>query len=244
MTLALHRNISLLAALMIIGCAGMVAAQGSGNLQITTNPSGALVTLKGDLTLSGIAPVRFDRTLVGRYRVEIARDGFERFHSTAYLSESLMTKLDVKLVPKTRVKAFFRSLVIPGWGQRYYGNATKSTFLLLGTVAAAAGYVVVKDDYDSKVDTYNERIADRAAATKWADLPRLDREVRDAQRKANDAEDRVNIMTAVAAGIYAFNLLDAFLLFPDFDTFSEYQPLSVQPRAELNRIGVTVSLKF
>ncbi|MDD4052901.1 MAG: DUF5683 domain-containing protein [candidate division Zixibacteria bacterium] len=222
----------------------MVAAQGGGNLQITTNPSGALVTLKGDLTLSGIAPVQFDRTLVGRYRVEITRDGFERYRSTSYLSESLMTKLDVKLVPKTRVKAFFRSLVIPGWGQRYYGNATKSTFLLLGTVAAAAGYVVVKDDYDSKVDDYNERIADRAAATKWTDLSRLNREVRDAQAKANDAEDRVNIMTAIAAGIYAFNLLDAFLLFPEFDTFSEYKPLSVQPRTDLNRIGVTVSLKF
>ena len=244
MTLAPHRNISLLAALMIIAGTGMVTAQGGGNLQVTTNPSGALVTLNGDLTLSGITPVRFDRTLVGRYQVEVTRDGFERFHSTAYLSESLMTKLDIKLVPKTRVKAFFRSLVIPGWGQRYYGNATKSALLLLGTVAAAAGYVVVKDDYDSKVDVYNDRIADRAVATRWADLPRLDREVRDAQRKANDAEDRLNVVTAIGVGIYAFNLLDAFLLFPEFDTFSEYKPLSVHPRTDMNRIGVTVSLKF
>ncbi len=244
MNLALLRYISLLVAMVIIACTSMVTAQNGGNLQITTNPPGALVTLQGEMSLSGVAPVQFERVLVGRYRVEVIRDGFERYRSTAYLSESLLTKLDIKLVPKTPIKAFFRSLIIPGWGQRYYGNATKSTLLLLGTVAAAAGYVVVKDDYDSKVDAYNERIADRAAATRWADLPRLNREVRDAQGKANDAEDKLNIMMGVAAGIYVFNLLDAFLLFPEFDTFSEYKPISVQPRADAGRIGLTVSLNF
>jgi hypothetical protein len=244
MTSALFRNTSLLAAVAIFACAAMAAAQNQGNLQITTTPPGALVTLQGDMSLSGITPVAFDRLLAGRYRVEVTRDGFERYRSTEYLSESLATNLNITLTPKTRIKAFFRSLVIPGWGQRYYGNATKSTFLLLGTVTAAAGYVIIKDDYDSKVDDYNARLADRAAATKWEDLAGLNREVRDAQKRANDAEDNLNIVTGVAVGIYLFNLLDAILLFPEYDTYSEYKSISVQPQAAANRIGLDLTFKF
>jgi hypothetical protein len=244
MTSALLRNIAFLAAVATIACAGMTAAQTQGNLQITSTPPGALVTLQGDMSLSGVTPVAFDRLLAGRYRVEVTRDGYERYRSTAYLSESLATTLNVTLAPKTRVKALFRSLVIPGWGQRYYGNATKSTLLLLGTVAAAAGYVVIKDDYDSKVDDYNARLAERAAATKWEDLAGLNRAVRDAQGQANDAEDNLNIITGVAVGIYLFNLLDAVLLFPEFYTYSEYKSISVQPQAAANRIGLDLTFKF
>lgn len=244
MTSALLRNITLLAAVAIIAGTTTGAAQNQGNLQVTSTPPGALVTLDGDMSLSGITPVSFDRLLAGRYRVEVTRDGYERYRSTAYLSESLSTTLDIRLVPKTRVKAFFRSLVIPGWGQRYYGNATKSTFLLLGTVATAAGYVIIKDDYDSKVDDYNARLADRAAATKWEDIAGLNRAVHDAQQRANDAEDNLNLITGVAAGVYLFNLLDAVLLFPDFDTYSEYKSISVQPQAGVNRIGLDLTFKF
>jgi len=244
MTSVLLRNITRLAAVAIIACAATAAAQNQGNLQISTTPPGALVTLQGDMSRSGVTPVAFDRLLAGRYRVDVTRDGYERYRSTAYLSESLTTTLDITLVPKTRLKALFRSLIVPGWGQRYYGNTAKSTVLLLGTVAAAAGYVIVKDDYDSKVDDYNARLADRAAATKWEDLAGLNREVRDAQARANDAEDNLNLVTGVAIGIYVFNLLDAVLLFPDYDTYSEYKSIAVQPQAAGNRIGLDLTFKF
>lgn len=244
MTSALRRIFPFVAALALFGLVSPAMAQNEGNLSVTTAPSGSLVTLQGDVTLSGVAPLTFTRLLVGRYQVDAVRDGYERYHSVAYLSATQLTTLDIKLVPKTRVKAFFRSVIIPGWGQRYYGSMTKSTLFLFGSLAGAAGYLLIKDDYDSKIDDYNDRIAQRAAATQWSDLSRLNAEVRDAQKKANDAENRLNIITVAAVGIYAFNILDAILFFPEYDTFADYKPLSVRPRTGGDSVGLDISLKF
>ncbi len=244
MTSALRRILPFVTALALLGLVCPAWAQNKGNLSVTTAPPGALVTLQGDVTLSGVAPLTFDRLIVGRYQVNAVRDGYERYQSVAYLSATQLTTLDIKLVPKTRVKAFFRSVIIPGWGQRYYGSMTKSTLFFFGSLAGAAGYLWVKNDYDSKIDDYNNRIAERAVATQWGDLSRLNAEVRDAQKRANDAENRLNIVTVTAAGIYAFNILDAILFFPEYNTFVDYKPLSVRPRTGGDSVGLDISLKF
>ena len=61
---------------------------------------------------------------------------------------------------------------------------------------------------------------------------------------ANDAEDVVNLMVGVAAGVYALNLLDAFLFFPQFDTYANYNVITAYPRVSPERVGVTVAISF
>lgn len=222
----------------------IVFGQDTGNVLINTNPQGSLVRLSGELNLSGVTPVRFDRALSGEYRVNVIREGYEKYSSVAYFSETQSSQLDITLVPKRRVKAFFRSLIIPGWGQKYYGNSTKATLYALGTLASAIGYVIVKDDYDSKVDDYNERKTAFSNATHWNDLPRLEAELLDAQEKANDAEDLVNIMTAVTIGVYALNLLDSFLFFPEYSRYTEYRAITAKPDIDADRVGISVAVKF
>lgn len=239
-----RRIFSVFLLLYLCLCFSCASAQSQGNVIINTDPQGSLVKLSGELSLSGVTPLKFNRSLSGQYKIEVIRDGFEQYRSTAYFSETQESRIDIKLAPKTKTKAFFRSLIIPGWGQKYYGNGTKSTFFTLGTAASAIAYLFVKNDYNSRVDTYNERKAARDAVTKWSDISRLDAELYDAWKEANDAEDRVNIMVGVTVGFYIFSLLDSFLMFPEYDTFTEYKALTVKPKIEGEEVGLSLSLRF
>jgi hypothetical protein len=244
MNLAPKRTLTAVIVCCLLALVPPALGQDAGNVLVNTDPQGSLVRLTGDLTLSGISPVKFDRTLSGQYRVEVVREGYEKYRTKTYFSEAQTSQLDITLVPKTRTKAFFRSLIIPGWGQKYYGNNTKSALYFTATAAAAVGYFFLKDDYDSKVDDYNARKTAYEDATYWGDLPRLEAELQDAQKKANDAEDRVNIMVAVTAGVYVFNLLDSFLFFPDFDRYTEYKAITARPDIGSDRIGLKLSANF
>lgn len=219
-------------------------AQSTGNVVINSEPQGALVTVIGEFHLSGVTPVKFDIPLSGKYDIIVSREGYETYNSTSYFSEAQNAQLDITLKKKTRTKAFFRSAIIPGWGQRYYGNSKKSTLITLGAIGTIAGYLVVKDDYDTKVDTYNDVRQAYADATRWEDIVRLDADVRYAQSKANDAEDKVNIMIAAAAGVYLFNLLDTILFFPEHSSYSEYKAITAAPSLRDDRVGVTLSVRF
>ena len=228
----------------LISLSQIAFGQESGNALVNTDPQGSLVRLSGDLSLSGVSPVKFDRLLSGQYKIEVSRQGYEDYRSVVYFSEAQSSQIDIKLIPKTKTKAFFRSLIIPGWGQRYYGNKNKSALFAVGSAAAVVGYVFVRDDYNSKVDDYHARKEAYESATLWSDLPQLQTELRDAQKKANDAEDKVNIMAAVTAGIYLINLLDSFLFFPEFDRYTEYKAITARPEVGADKIGVSLSVSF
>ncbi|MEZ5359004.1 MAG: PEGA domain-containing protein [Candidatus Zixiibacteriota bacterium] len=219
-------------------------AQSNGNVVINSTPQGALVTIIGEFQLSGVTPVKFDVPLSGKYDIIVTREGYETYRSTSYFSETQNAQLDITLKKKTRTKAFFRSAIIPGWGQRYYGSSKKSTLITMGAIGAVAGYLIVKDDYDNKVDEYNTARRAYADATQWEDLVRLEADVRYTQGRANDAEDKVNIMIAAAAGIYIFNLLDTILFFPEHSSYTEYKAITAAPSVQGDRVGLTLSVRF
>jgi hypothetical protein len=221
-----------------------VFGQTEGNVLVNTDPQGSLVRLQGDMMLSGVTPVKFGRTLSGKYRIQVTREGYETYNSTAYFSNSQFSQLDIELVPKTRFKAFLRSFVIPGWGQRYYGDNTKAAIFALGAIASGIGYAFAWDDFDTKKETYERRKTALDAAEHWSDIPRLHDELLDAQREADDAEDVVNAIRVMAIGVYALNLLDTFLFFPEYTSFTEYKAITANPEFGTDRIGLTVSLTF
>jgi hypothetical protein len=244
MNLAPKRTLTAVIVCCVFLLPNFVLGQDAGNVLINTNPQGSLIRLEGEITLSGVSPVKFDRPLTGQYRIEVVRDGYEKYNSVTYFSEAQSTQLDIELVPKTRAKAFIRSLLIPGWGQKYYGNQTKSAIYFTGTLASLVGYFFVKDDFDSKEEDYLDRKEAYENATVWSDLPLLDRELREAQEEANDAEDKVNFMAAVTGGFYLLSLLDSFLFFPEFDKYTEYKAITARPEVEADRVGIILSVNF
>ena len=243
MRLAPKRFWPILAGLMLI--AATLAAQTEGNLIVNTVPQGSPVVIEGEeITLSGITPVKFNTVLSGAFKLVVERKGFEKHEQTIYVSESRPFKVDIRLNPKTRTKAFFRSMIIPGWGQNYYGSKSKTYGFLLGTVAASAGFLIARDDYNDKYDTYLQKKAARNNADTWSEIEKLDQELYDAQKSANDAEDIKNIMMCATIGIYALNLLDAILFFPDFNTFSEYEALTLKPEYNGQKVSISLALNF
>jgi len=143
MKISMPRMGALILSLGLLAAPYTASAQDAGNVIINSNPQGAVVKLIGEMTLSGITPVKFDRSLSGKYKIEVVREGFEKYRSVTYFTEKQASQLDIKLTPKTRAKAFVRSMIIPGWGQKYYGNSTKAGFYLLifGTLSALIAWL-------------------------------------------------------------------------------------------------------
>ena len=76
MMLAFKRMLS--AVLVVCLFSTVASAQSDGNVIINSDPQGSLVNLEGELSLSAVTPVKFDRKLSGRYEIEIKREGFEK----------------------------------------------------------------------------------------------------------------------------------------------------------------------
>jgi hypothetical protein len=244
MKIAPKRTLTAVTVCCLILLPQIIFAQEMGNVLINTNPQGALVKLNGELIMSGVTPVRFDRRLSGQYKIEIFRDGYEKYKSTAYFSEVQSSQLDISLVPKTRTKALVRSLVIPGWGQRYYGNNLKSAFYFLGTAGGVVAYFIVRHDYNNKYDDYIIRKEAYENETLWSELPRLEAELMEEQERAHNAEKWMNFTIGVAVGFYALNVLDNILFFPDFDSYTEYKAITAAPDIDADKVGVRLALKF
>jgi len=97
----------------------------STGLIVRSQPPGALATVSGEVTVSGVTPVHFRQTLIGDYKLTLKKYGYEKYTTRVILDPGKLTTIDITLSPKTRFKAAVRSLFIPGWGQRYTEQKNK-----------------------------------------------------------------------------------------------------------------------
>ena len=214
---------------------------------IQSNPQGALVTLKGGVTVSGVTPARFQQLLVGTYEVEFAKDGYEKYTTRVNLDPRLQSQLSVDLSPKRRWKAAARSLFIPGWGQRYSDRGTKGlafSFLALGATTA---FLIAEDNYSGKKDDYDQLLTQYdslSAAGTLTELRALQPRLDQAQEDAYNAETTRQITLGGLIGIWALNVLDAYIFFPDRRESFTVKGFSIAPEADMNHIGVTLSKSF
>jgi len=127
---------------------------------------------------------------------------------------SLIALSSESVVLRSRSGAAFRSLLIPGWGQFYNREPVKGT-VFLGAELALVGvattfhllgqkaekeYHLPKETFDAKYNT-PEVLSGRTLTGVAEDL---------AQEASSDYKLR-NTMLIIAGGVWAYNLLDAFL---------------------------------
>ena len=231
---------------MMLTLAGAALAQSAtdASVTVTSNPSGATVMLSGDLTVAGVTPATFTQRLAGYFKITAYRDGYETYNSSVLLSGREATTIDVKLKPKTRVKAALRSIIIPGWGQRYYGSKGKGTLMFAGAVVGATTAGIMHLRFDNKRDDYFDFLhlynAERSVPAKQAMLA----ELYDRQKAAYDAERSRNMVAAVVAGIWAYSVLDALLFFPDYGISVSGANLSFAPEYDGDAIKLMGRVKF
>ncbi|MBM3285746.1 MAG: PEGA domain-containing protein [Candidatus Eisenbacteria bacterium] len=186
-----------------------------GVLRIRSEPSGALVTLAGAHRWRGTTPWDLQRGLQGTYWVSATLSGFERWRRTIEIAPGDVRDLSIELVPKQRWKAAARSVLLPGWGQRYAEQPGKGALFMLGSLGAVGGLWWLDEDYKDHVESF--RAARDAYLAEenvtWLDDKR--RQMERAQRRADRAYDRRQVLLVATVGVYALSVLDAFLFFPE-----------------------------
>jgi hypothetical protein len=65
-----------------------------------------------------------------------------------------------------------------------------------------------------------------------------------AQKDADDAEDARNLGIAVLAGVWAFNVIDAVVFFPDFGIVVAGDRLTLRPKATAAGVRVVGEWSF
>lgn len=184
------------------------------SLDVLSNPSGATVQLKGEYNLIITTPASIRQELDGQYKVRAFRRGYEKWNSSIWFKQGSPNQLAIKLKPKTRFKAGLRSLLIPGWGQFYCEDKTKSVIMGISTLGAITAFVIADNDYSNKYDDYKWAKNQLDNANNIEDRKKYIQLVNDRQRKAYDAENLRRDILGIAIGAWAYNVLDAVLFFP------------------------------
>lgn len=227
-----------------------VEAQDStqGGLIVRSSPEGAEVVLKGDAVVAGVTPTFFQHGLVGQYRVEIRKHGYETYKTGVVLDPTRQIEISADLSRKTGFKAAVRSMVFPGWGQRYGDQKTKGLVFHLLAAGSVAAYLITDHDFDNKYERFRDREAAYdsafAAGGSYADLQRMHEDLLDAQDRAYDAEDIRRISIGAVAGVWALGVIDALFFFPEERGTFTVKGLTVKPTADTESVGLTLSHNF
>ncbi len=232
--------------LLIPLVAGTIRSQAvsMGDVSVISTPIGATATLSGETVVTGVTPVRFRHLLVGEYRLDVRMYGYESHSARVALDPALPLTIDVTLTPKTRFKAALRSMVIPGWGQRYSGQRSKAFAFAFLTAGSAAAVLIADRRFDDEYDTYQTRLREYDAATTDVEQERLYPGLIAAQNDAYDAENFRRITMGVAIGVWGLNLLDALIFFPHKPDGFRIKGLTVAPTVDFQQVGISLVTRF
>jgi hypothetical protein len=220
-------------------------AQGhSGGLAISTDPQGAEVVLRGDLTFSGMTPISFTQGLDGWYKIEITRYGYEAYKSAVFIEAGKPVSLTVALKKKTLLKGVVRSCLIPGWGQFYSDQKLKGFIYLTLAAAAAGAYLIADADFDDKNDQYDRLRSEYNRLTRIEDMKRLYPLVAEAKKDAYDSENVRRTAIGVTVGVWSLNLLDLLFHFPGEGGTVAVGSLSVKPHLGPDHVCLNLAYGF
>jgi hypothetical protein len=205
---------------------------------IDTNPPGAFLTLDGEYRISATSPCRVPDNIIGNYRLKARLPGYESWSGDILILPNQDNVFSFNLSPKTRLKASLRSLIIPGWGQYYSGQKTRSLIIGFGTIGAGIGAYLADSDFRKKRDDYFDAKIDLANARTEEEISRLWEITRQKNREAYDAETTRNTLAGIAVGMWAYNVLDALIFFP------EHKLISGLPKVKADFDGRAAHIKL
>lgn len=205
---------------------------------IETNPPGAFLTLDGEYRISATSPCRIPDNIIGNYRLKARLPGYESWSGDILILPNQDNAFSFKMAPKTRLKSSLRSLIIPGWGQYYSGQKTRSLIIGFGTIGAGIGAYLADTDFRKKRDDYFDAKIDLANARTEDEISRLWEITRKKNREAYDAETTRNTLTGIAIGMWAYNILDAMIFFP------EHKLVSGLPKVNAGFDGQAAQIKI
>ena len=234
------------ATMVMVALAGgaSVSAQATGAVTVQTDPPGAWVTIEGDGSVSGLSPVLFQQPLIGEFRLIATKPGYEKKSTKVLLQPGRPLEFSLKLSPKSRLKAGMRSIILPGWGQRYSERQGRGALFVGLTALAGVAYLIADHNFDQELETYqrhqdeyDDLVTAEARQALWPTL-------RDAQHDAYDTQEIRRVAAGVIAGLWIVNILDAVLRFPSTPESVPVKSLTLAPAVSSGEIGLALSGRF
>lgn len=214
-----------------------------GGVTIASRPSGCTVYISGDIELVTTTPAIVNEDLRGVYTISAVRPGYEKWAQLVTFSPGSRRMLTIELVPKTRVKAALRSLVIPGWGQYYSGEKTRSALWAVAALTSGVVAGVYESRYRDRKSDWEDGLDRFDRATTIDEKERLRDEVLALQDRAYYAESDRQVAWGIVAGVWAVNMLDALVFFPSEKRFAG-MPLTLRPTADGSGSLAALTLTF
>ncbi len=219
-------------------------AQSGGILEVTSDPAGTVINLEGEFKLAGVTPTVFSQPLNGPYELTASREGYETYRTKINITGGSPISINIQLAPKTRFKAFIRSMVIPGWGQFYGGEKTRGTLFSLATIGSGIAALINQLNYQDKRDAYDDFLAEYVDERSIERKMQMEDMLDLVRKEAYDAESSRNITLGVLAAVWVYNLFDAVIFFPDKKYESHVPRLTFETNKDMSRAGLALNFSF
>jgi TM2 domain-containing membrane protein YozV len=195
-----------------------------------SRPGGATVKIEGYHSIVGRTPFNIHHRLNGIYRIKVSKEGFEAWKKEVRFAPGLNNAFNISLVPKTRWRAGLHSLICPGWGQFYSERPLKGLFVSSAFWTSVGIWAYSAWRYEKRFKSYEKALSE----LNNANLNNLEYEqqwenVLAKNRQAEDAYKLQKRWIWVTAAIFTYNVVDAILMFPDFNLKQNKLLLSIQP---------------
>lgn len=181
---------------------------------INSDPPGAILNLEGEYKITATTPCRLPENITGFYRLKARMSGYESWSGEIMILPDQDNTFSFSLSPRTRFKAGLRSLFFPGWGQYYSSQHGRAIFLSLSTLGVGMSALIADGDFRKKRDDYFQAKTDLANAVSADEVSQFRNLVREKNRQAYNAETNRNVLIATAVGLWAYNIIDAIIFFP------------------------------
>ena len=241
----MKNHLKAITALLILIVSGSLANAQEAGTVINSDPPGAVITLDGEYKISATTPCRLPNDVNGKFALKATMPGYESWKGDIVIIPGQPNNFTLDLSAKTRFKAAVRSLFLPGWGQYYSGNKSRGFLINGATLAVGISTIVAQYDFRNKRNDYDRAKLDLQNATTYEEIQRLQQVVQDKNRDAYDAESARNTLFYVTAGLWAYNVLDAVIFFPETRLYFNQPGIPVK-QAALTPLydGNAVGLKF
>lgn len=216
---------------------------GQARLSLTSQLSGARVSISSMDEFS-LRPVQEISLRPGRYTIEVKARGYSVWRQTVTLEDGDDQTIPVILRPKSRVGAGIISLIIPGGGQYYSRRSFMGTVMLLGS--AAAGYMALTEfnNYNTITDEHTnlQQLYDQAVTSQ--DITTYRQQLLDKAVERSSARDKLVSAATILGGVWALNVLDAFVLMPRLRQAVPGTQSSVHAYSSGNKLFLALKIEF
>ena len=148
------------------------------------------------------------------------------------------------LPQKTRMGAVIRSMAVPGLGQFYSGSKLFGTGFLVGELAVVGLFAATFSNYQTATDDYNNYNQLYLNEENQDLIAEYRAEVERSHQDIEASKALMDQLASVAGGIWALNVVHAFLIKPDNSTASKEHPIrfTYDPQTRSTGIRFTIAL--